>query len=79
MPAHSHAINAFSTNGNSKTPSGTYFAASIEEQFASSANATLANSIVQSATGDSQPHQNLVPYLCINFIISLFGVYPSQN
>jgi microcystin-dependent protein len=30
-------------------------------------------------TGGSQPHENLQPYLCINFIISLFGVFPSQT
>jgi microcystin-dependent protein len=29
--------------------------------------------------GGSQPHQNLAPYLCVNFIISLFGIYPSQS
>lgn len=32
-----------------------------------------------SATGGSQPHSNFQPYLCINFIISLFGVFPSQT
>ncbi|WP_066823862.1 phage tail protein [Sphingomonas mali] len=31
------------------------------------------------ATGNSQPHDNMMPYLCINFIISLQGIYPSQN
>jgi microcystin-dependent protein len=31
------------------------------------------------ATGGSQPHSNFQPYLCINFIISLFGVFPSQT
>jgi microcystin-dependent protein len=30
-------------------------------------------------TGGSQPHDNFEPYLCINFIISLFGIYPSQT
>jgi microcystin-dependent protein len=30
-------------------------------------------------TGGSQPHTNLMPYLCIDFIISLFGLYPSPN
>ncbi|HXT63331.1 MAG TPA: tail fiber protein [Pyrinomonadaceae bacterium] len=30
-------------------------------------------------TGGSQPHENMSPYLCINFIISLFGVYPPAN
>jgi microcystin-dependent protein len=30
-------------------------------------------------TGGSQPHENIAPYLCISFIISLFGVFPTQN
>jgi len=30
-------------------------------------------------TGGSQPHQNCQPFLCINFIISLFGVFPSRT
>ncbi len=34
--------------------------------------------MVQSA-GGSQPHENMQPFLVVNFIISLFGVYPSQN
>jgi microcystin-dependent protein len=79
MPAHSHAVNAFSTTGNSKTPSGAYFAASPEEQYGGSPNATLANGIVQSYPGGGQAHTNLIPYLCITFIISAFGVFPSQN
>jgi microcystin-dependent protein len=79
MPTHTHTIRAFSTSGNSTTPSGTYIAASAEEEFAGSANATLASSVVQSAVGGSQAHENRVPYLCINFIISLFGVFPSQS
>jgi microcystin-dependent protein len=29
--------------------------------------------------GGAQPHTNLQPYLCITFIISLFGIFPSQN
>jgi len=31
------------------------------------------------ATGGSQPHTNFQPYLCVDFIISLFGIYPSQT
>lgn len=31
------------------------------------------------ATGGSQPHTNFQPYLCVDFIISLFGIFPSQT
>jgi len=30
-------------------------------------------------TGGSQPHNNMQPYLCVDFIISLFGIFPSQT
>ena len=40
-------------------------------------SALNANSI--GAAGGSQPHENTQPFLCINFIISLFGVFPSQT
>jgi len=29
--------------------------------------------------GGSQPHDNMQPFLCINYIISLFGIFPTQN
>jgi microcystin-dependent protein len=32
-----------------------------------------------SPTGGSQPHTNFQPYLCVDFIISLFGIFPSQT
>jgi len=41
-------------------------------------NVALAAASV-SVAGGSQPHANLQPYLCINFIISLFGIFPSQT
>ena len=31
------------------------------------------------STGGSQPHDNFQPYLCIDFIISLFGIFPTQT
>ena len=34
---------------------------------------------ISSPTGGSQPHENLMPYLCINYIISLFGIFPSPT
>jgi microcystin-dependent protein len=40
--------------------------------------ATLNNQVITPA-GGSQPHENTQPFLCINFIISLFGVFPSQT
>jgi microcystin-dependent protein len=39
---------------------------------------TSLNSNTMTPVGGSQPHDNFQPYLCINFIISLFGIFPHQ-
>ena len=44
---------------------------------ASPAAAMNAGAIANS--GASQPHDNMMPFQCINFIISLFGIFPTQN
>jgi microcystin-dependent protein len=80
IPAHSHSFLATTdiasqggtTNNLSAQPSVTklYFAAP-------GAAAMAPNSI--GPTGGSQPHDNFQPYLCVDFIISLFGIFPSPT
>ena len=79
LPSHSHTIGAVTADGNSPTPSGNVFAASSAGQYAPLASATGAMGDMVSAAGGSQPHNNLQPFLVVNCIISLFGIYPSQN
>ena len=80
LPAHSHPLQAAHVTGDQVTPSGNLPANSfnvtpyINDSPTGSMNANAISSI-----GGSQPHDNVQPYLCINFIISLFGVYPSQS
>lgn len=82
IPAHSHVPQAFSGTGNQNSPGGGFWAASSPAtQFATSVNVpslAMANGTLASA-GGSQPHDNMVPFLAINFIISLFGIFPSQS
>jgi microcystin-dependent protein len=40
---------------------------------------TALNSAAVTAAGGSQGHTNIMPYLCVNFIIALFGIYPTQS
>ncbi len=78
IPSHIHAAQAQSATGNQPSPSGNVWAASSLNQFSSSpANVTMHPSSI-GADGGSQPHDNFMPYLCVNFIIALFGVFPSQ-
>src|SRR5262249_47926363 len=77
IPAHSHPLLATTTVATQPSPSGNLAAeASLFSPYITiPPTAPMAPSSVGS-TGGSQPHDNFQPYLCINFIISLFGIFP---
>jgi microcystin-dependent protein len=77
IPIHTHPIVAQGDVGNAASPVNAYFAASSADQYASSATGTTGS--VLANNGSSQSHNNIQPYVAINYVISLFGVYPSQN
>jgi microcystin-dependent protein len=79
IPAHKHPIAAQGAGGTSTSPAGGFFAGSLAGQYAPVANGTSAMGAVTGQQGGSQPHNNLQPFLCVNYIISLYGVYPTQN
>ena len=66
--------------GNSFSPAGAVVAESKAglPNFAVSPTAAMAPQAIQ-PVGGGQPHENMMPYLCVSYIISLFGIYPSQN
>lgn len=82
MPIHSHPMLASSSLASSPDPLGAVLAqsrtAGVDLYLEDIPNSALA-AISVGAVGGSQPHTNMQPYLCINFIISLFGVFPSQT
>lgn len=79
IPAHSHVPQANSNAGNQQNPTGNVWAQNTLSQYSPSPpDASLDPAAVGSA-GGSQPHDNMIPFLVINFIISLFGVFPSQS
>lgn len=80
IPAHTHPMTGSSV-ASAQSPSGTVPAAWSDQQYSTttpSGGVTFAASVVGSV-GGSQPHDNRAPFLALNFIISLFGVYPTQN
>jgi len=79
IPVHTHSLAASSAGGTKPSPAGGVWAASTLEQFSTEANAHTMDPSTIAATGGGQPHDNLPPFLVINFIISLFGVFPSQS
>jgi microcystin-dependent protein len=80
IPAHSHPLAGSTGNGSQVGPSGNVLSSSTVVQLYAGENADTpmaATSI--GPVGGSQPHDNLQPYLAINFIISLFGIFPSPS
>lgn len=78
LPTHIHVLNASSTNANQPIPSAALLAAANNAYVAPSALVSLQPTTI-SNVGGSQPHNNMMPYLVLNFIIALQGIFPSQN
>jgi len=77
IPAHSHVPQANSNPGTQSTPTGEVWAQSTLGQFSAAAPSTSMDPGALGSVGGSQPHDNMVPFLAVNFILSLFGVFPS--
>ena len=70
------------TAANKTTPEGNYFAENIAEtkRFSNRSDASMANAApTLGGVGGSQPHENRQPYLVLNYVIALQGVFPSRN
>ncbi|MGH2553962.1 MAG: phage tail protein [Chitinophagaceae bacterium] len=81
LPSHTHAMNCNAGTGNSSTPANNFWAAQpalLQYAAASTASSALKSNAV-SNSGNSQPHPNLQPYLTINYLIALEGIFPSRN
>jgi len=78
MPSHNHVAQGVSTNSSNPSATGNTWAASAENPYAATPNTTMSPNAV-SITGGGQPHSNMPPYLVLNFIIALQGIFPSRN
>lgn len=80
IPSHSHAYLASTDLADEATPGGNLFAqpTTVTLYIEDTPAVNLAPQAL-GLTGGSQPHDNMQPYLVINFIISLFGIFPSQT
>lgn len=80
IPAHTHGVVASAGPGATANPSNAVWAAGS----GIAPYNTVAPGVVMQATsisnsGGSQAHQNMTPFLALNYIISLFGIFPSRN
>jgi len=83
LPTHLHVLNASNLTGNKVNPNfgGTGFVLAQEPSnpYGPAQGLTTLNAGSISNVGGSQPHNNMMPYLVLNFIIALQGIFPSQN
>jgi microcystin-dependent protein len=80
IPAHSHPLIGTTSSASTPNPQNALPATGLISELYWN-DVPDANGAPQavSPTGGSQPHTNFQPYLCIDFIISLFGIFPSQT
>jgi microcystin-dependent protein len=80
IPAHTHAPVANSNTGNADTPSGNVWAKATNATPYGATPATLnLNASTIGNIGGGQAHSNMIPFIAVNYIISLFGIFPSPN
>ena len=77
MPQHSHLVNAFGEDASTSDPSGSVPAAG--GAYNGAPDGTKMNAQMNDPTGGGQPHDNMTPFLGINFCIALSGIFPSRN
>lgn len=79
IPSHTHSLSTYNSVANSPNPGDNLLGLSsqVNMYFGDNPSAPM-NSGSISPVGGSQPHDNFMPYLCVDFIISLFGIFPSQ-
>jgi microcystin-dependent protein len=83
IPAHSHLINAYSVASDSHTPNSTYLAKSLANGTATysdqTPDTTMHAGAIANNTGGGGGHENRQPFLALNFVIALQGIFPSRN
>lgn len=80
IPAHGHSLLAAGVTGDQVSAAGNLPANSYNvTPYINDVPSGNMNAAAIGSTGGSQPHTNFQPYLCINFIISLFGIFPSPT
>jgi microcystin-dependent protein len=79
LPPHTHIPVGNSTDGSQSSPANGFWGAANANKYSTAAPNAPMNAAAIGPTGGSQPHDNMLPFLCVNFIIALEGVFPSQN
>ena len=80
IPIHTHPPLASDAGGTADSPGNNFWAASsLGKPYVAGPPGVQMNQQSIAATGGSQPHDNMMPFLCVSYIISLFGLFPSPT
>ena len=79
LPTHIHGLQASPTSTSTTPDPSNAFLAPVNGGYAAPANLTPLEGTSVTPVGGSQPHNNMMPYLVLNFIIALQGIFPSKN
>ena len=79
LPTHTHTVNVNSAAGTAATPLNTILSKSSANLYTPPGPMVAMNVNSTTSAGGSQPHNNMMPYLTLNFIIALQGIFPSRN
>lgn len=79
IPIHSHTPAGVNGNGNNESPANAVWAVSNARQFSNTApDSAMVTQTLLPDNGGLQPHENMMPFLVITYIVSLFGIFPHQ-
>ncbi|SMB83902.1 phage tail protein [Deinococcus hopiensis] len=80
LPVHTHTLSVSSQVATDASPAGNRLArSSVGELFLADTPNVSLDPRALSAAGGAQPHENMPPFLTVNYIISLYGIFPQQN
>ena len=82
IPAHTHNALGSTNTGTGASPANNVLSnltGATNSAYGTDAPKTNLSPLSISSVGGSQPHNNFQPYLCVDFIISLFGIFPSPT
>lgn len=83
VPAHNHLVNARSTRADQTAPTGNFFALSeagnIYNNSPGPTTVQMSPSVIPGVYGSNQPHNNMMPYQVLNWIVAVQGIYPARS
>lgn len=79
MPIHTHQAQGNANDGSQPSPANGFWGLNSSNVYSATAPASPMNNTTIGITGGNQPHENMLPFLCVNFLIALEGIFPSRN